>query len=538
MKINKIIPIFALLASMLYSCYEDESTINYKLVNPISIDMGGDQSEFVVFAYDTLEIKPLVYKEGVKDEDLSFRWTVSGNTIAPTVLDSTMTLKTIVDLQPSSVPYKLLYEVIDNTTGITQEQSFTIRVESPFGAGLILSETVDDKTSDVSLIRSYNFSSGFKKDQDTIMRNLFSLVNKRKINGVGTAILSTKYGVYGRFLTIGTSSSIDRVDPFDYSYIDGNGNTFMIDPKNYNVTSLGFSSNAGCIETVVIGGKLYTHYYQNQAIHTFSYHLLTNDLSDYSLSLSTQPEWAYGLCFDEMNGRLLEIKGDKCLRVIDSRKLASDAPFDPNKLQGLTCRAMFSGKNMIGHNILQEKDEATGKPKANGKIYCYDTHQNAYYDDEWGPNPDDPKNGKPYRILDLNSFEDIDKALFFTGTNNRDYIYYATPTKIYTINLTLNTATMDYIVPKTESDDEVITSMAVWLGDGLMEFTDNRGEERNTASKNNMLIVTTYSPSLKEGFVRALPISIFNGHIEANTKFHNMWRGFGKITASTQQTTY
>ena len=538
MKITKIIPILALVAGSLYSCYEDESALSYKLVNPISIDMGGAKSEFVVFAYDTLEIKPLVYKDGVNDKNLSFRWTVSGNSVPPTILDSTMTLKAMVDLQPNSVPYNLLYEVKDNTTGIVQEQTFTIRVESPFGSGLVVSETVDDKTSDVSLIRAYNFSYGLKKDQDTIMRNLFSLVNKRKINGVGTAILSTKYGVYGRFMTIGTNSSIDRVDPFDYSYIDGNGSTFIIDPKDYNVTSLGFSKSAGCIETVVIGGKLYTHYYQNKNLHTYSYYLLTNDMSDYRLSLSTQPEWAYGLCFDELNGRLLEIQGDQCLRVINSKKIAADAPFDPNKLQDFTCRAMFSGKNMIGHNILQEKDPVTGKAKEGGKIYCYDTYQNYYYDDMWGANPDDPKNGKPYRIIDFNGFEDIQKALFFTGTNNRDYIYYATPTKIYTINLTLKTATVDYVVPTTESDDEVITSMSVWLGDGKMEYTDNRGEERSTGSNNNMLVITTYSPSLKEGFVRTLPISIFTGHIESNKDYHNMWRGFGKITASTTQTTF
>lgn len=518
-----------LIAGLLYACYEDHSSLTYKLINPINIELGDESTEYSVFAYDTLEIKPLVYKEGVDDADLSFRWTISGSTVPPTLLDTTMTLKKQIAFTPSSVPYDLLLEVFDKTTGIEVEQNFKINVESPFGPGLIISETEDDITSDVSLIRSYNFSSGFKQDQDTVMRNLFSLVNGRKIAGVGTAILSTTYGVYGQYLTIGTSTSVDRVDPYDYTYIDGNGDSFMIDPGNYNVTSLGFSSNAGCIETIVIGGKLYTHYYQTKAIHTFSYYLLTNDMSDYRVGLSTQPVWAYGICFDEMNGRFLEIHGRDYLRVLNSKKLEPDAPFDPNQLQDFTCRAMFSGRNDITHNILQEKNPVTGEAKPDGKIYCYDTKQKAYYDD------DDLINGMPSKIIDLNNYPEIQEALFFSGTNNRDYIYYATSDKVYTIDLTLQTATADYTVPRTEAPDEVITSMAVWLGNGMMNYTNNRGEMATTGSSNNMLVVTTYSPSLDEGFVRTLPISTTSGHIESNMAYHGMWRGFGKITATCAQ---
>lgn len=529
MKTQKAILLIIFLTGLLTSCYEDQSSLNYTLINPINIDLGSESTDYSIFAYDTLEIKPIVYKEGVNDANLSYRWTISGNFIAPTLLDTNMTLKKRIDLQPQSIAYSLLYEVRDNTTGIVQEQTFKVKVETPFGSGLVVSETKDDKTSDISLIRAYNFSSGFKKDQSTIMRDLFSLVNKRKIGGVGTAILSTTYGVYGRYMTIGTSSSVDRIDPFDYSYIDGNGSSFMIDPKNYNVTSLGFSSNAGCIETIVIGGKLYTHYYQTQAIHTFSYYLLTSDMKDYQVGLATQPEWAYGLCFDEMNGRFMEITGTKYLRVMNSSKLEPGAAFDPNKLQNFTCRAMFSGRNNIGHNILQEKDPATGKAKPNGKIYCYDTKQAYYYDDP------DLINGMPSKIIDLNSFPEIQDALFFSGTNNRDYIYYATPKKVYTINLTMNTATEDYIIPETESTDEVITSMAVWLGNGMMNYTNNKGEMATTSSSNNMLVVTTYSPSLKEGFVRTLPIAIFSGRIEQNKDYYGLFRGFGKITATTPQ---
>lgn len=521
------------MAGLLTSCYKDESSLNYRLINPINIDLGVDaKTEFSIFAYDTLEIKPIAFKEGVNDADLSFRWVVSGNLILPTVLDSTMTLKKRIEIQPASIPYSLLFEVKDNTTGITQEQTYKVTVQTPFGPGLVVSETKDGMTSDISLIRAYNFSTGFSKGQDTTMRNLFSLVQKRKIEGVGTAIVSSSYGVYGRFLTIGTNKSIDRVDPFDYSYIDGNGSSFMIDPQNYNVTSVGFSSNAGAMEALVIGGKVYTHYLQTQATHKYSYYLLTTDLSDYRVGLSTQPMWAYGLCFDEMNGRFMEISGTKNLRVMDSKKLEPNAPFDPNRLQNFTCRAMFSGKNNIGHNILQEKDLVTGIAKPDGNIYCYDTKQANYYDDP------QYQNGMPSKIIDLNGFENIKEARFFTGTDNRDYIYYATAKKIYTIDLIMNKATEDYTIPEEpdgNNAEEEITSMAVWLGLGKMSYTNNKGEIAETSSSNNMLVVTTYNPITQEGFVRTLPIAIFSGRIEQNRELHSIFKGFSKITATSPQ---
>ena len=216
MKHVKLIYWVIVFAGLFFSCYEDHSSLTYKLINPINIELGDESTEYTVFAYDTLEIKPIVYREGVEDADLSFRWTISGGAVPPTVLDTNMTFKAQIALTPSATAYDLLLEVYDKTTGIEVEQAFKVNVESPFGAGLIISETEDDIVSDVSLIRAYNFSSNFKQDQDTVMRNLFSLVNGRKIAGVGTAILSTKYGVYGQYLTIGTSTSIDRVDPYDY----------------------------------------------------------------------------------------------------------------------------------------------------------------------------------------------------------------------------------------------------------------------------------------------------------------------------------
>lgn len=527
MKTFKILFLFLLVAGFFTSCYEDESSLNYKLINPIVIDLGNDDpqaTEYSLFVFDTLEIKPVAYKEGVKDADLSFKWTISGNLIVPTLLDSNMTLKKMIDFQPMSNPYYLLYEVTDNTTGIKQEQVFHVTVQSPYGPGLIVSETKDDLTSDVSLIRGYNFSSGFKKDQDTVLHDLFSRVNKRKIQGVGTALLSNAYRTT-RILTIGTDRSIDRVDPFDYKYLDGNGNSFIIDPKNYNVGSLNYNAQSG-VEIITIGGKLYTHSFQGN-VNTYSYYTMTTDLSDYNIGIFYKPEWAYGLGFDETNGRLLELAGSK-LRPFKSNELAPDAPFDQNKLQGFTCMGMSevaSGKQLF--IFLKEKDPATGKAKIGGKVYCYITYVG------WTYMSDESRNGEPLKIVDLNGFEDIENASFFSAPYvTENYIFYATPKKIYTIDISAGISTVGYSVP--DDSNEEISSMARWEGsNGKVDITNNVGTVVSTSARRNQLVVTTYDG--QEGFIKTLPISPYTGRIETNPKLYGLFKGFGKITASIHQ---
>ena len=118
---TRIILLITLVCGALCSCYEDESSLNYKLINPIVIDMGGAETSYSVFAYKELEIKPIVYKEGIDDSNLSYKWTLSGNTIIPEVLDTTMTLKKVITAKPESLPYNLLFQVVDKTTGIDHD---------------------------------------------------------------------------------------------------------------------------------------------------------------------------------------------------------------------------------------------------------------------------------------------------------------------------------------------------------------------------------------------------------------------------------
>lgn len=191
MKIKFIILMLAMVGYFT-SCYDDKSNDSIKTINPLVIDMGGVPTSMSAFLLDTLEIKPVVYKIGSDDADLSYKWEISGNDIIPFVLDSTMTLKAIVSVAPNSNPYTIILTVTDNRTNLQNYEKFSLSVYSNLGKGLVVADTRDGVNTDLNLIMSQNFTENFLQQFDekdnTILKNVYSTTNNGKlIEGLATA---------------------------------------------------------------------------------------------------------------------------------------------------------------------------------------------------------------------------------------------------------------------------------------------------------------------------------------------------------------
>lgn len=509
----------------LASCYEDESSLNYKLINPIVIDLGdnGQYSSntptYTLFSMDTLEIKPIVYKEGEIDNNLTCTWTIQGNNIAPKVIGNCMTLCACIDVPAEGNAYQMVLDVEDQITGIHAQQLFNVQVESPFGIGLLVADSKDGQNSDVSLIMSYHFTNGLRLDQTRNSHDLFSQVNGRKITSYPVnGLLASTYGV-NRSLTITTPGSIDRVDPFNFSFMDSNRDVFVIDPKQYNPSKLGYIGNQG-VELMLMDGKLYPRTMQ-QSNKYFAFYLLTKDMSDYYITNFFCPHWEDGLAFDAKNGRLLQLNGTGNLLLFASDKLEADAPFDQNKLQDFTCKAMMYGNNSTFHSILQNKKD--------GKIYSYVTKRQAYYNG--------PDNGKPVQILDLSTCPDIADAVGFAAVETQPVIYYATRNKIYSVYYRGNdlTVTPEYTAP-ANNEISLLLSWHEYTASGKIDYTNpNTSAEQkviSTYNKNRMLVIATHDTQKNEGFVRTIAIAtVGTGTLEKDYKNHGEYGGFGRITA-------
>ena len=182
---------------------------------------------------------------------------------------------------------------------------------------------------------------------------------------------------------------------------------------------------------------------------------------------------------------------------------------------------MFSGDDSQMHIILKEKDPKTGKAKTNGKIYSYITLRT--YDPE-------TDNGKPLKIIDLNSFPEIQDARFFEGTETQNVIYYATSTKIYSINLAIANplVTLEYTAPEGEE----ITSMMAWKEyQGKVDYTnpnpnaDADDKVIEVSNNNRMIVLSTYNPQAGKGS---------SGLSPSPPWVRALWRRTGNCTASSE----
>ena len=215
------------------SCFEDESSLEIKNLNPIRIENLSLNGTYAVYMGDTLNIEPLVFCEGSPDTELSFEWELSGNTIVPTILDSTMYMSAQIIAPPASNPYLLKFTVTDNTTGIVRIEKFSVSVQSPYGTGLIVADTKDGLTSDLSLIRSREFTADIPSDNDEkkIFRHIWSQNNGAPLEGL---LLDCKANSYqtNRAMTIVTTKHIVRADYTDYVNIpdEADVNMFLVPP--------------------------------------------------------------------------------------------------------------------------------------------------------------------------------------------------------------------------------------------------------------------------------------------------------------------
>lgn len=509
MKKNSIFLIL-LIVTIFTSCYKDDSTANYKIINPIVIS--GTENSFELFSLDTLRIKPLVYKEGIKDEDLSFKWTIYHSLIVPTVLDSTMSLKVVMPFSPHASPYTIIYEVTDKTSGISIEQKYDVKIISPFGTGLIVCHSEDGKNSDVSLIRSWNYQHTITND--TIMSNLFSRVNNRKLDGITTGAVSTQYG-NSATLTLTTPNAIERVDPRDYKFIDSGNDVFLIKPDKINPVYIVNDANSGN-DILNNNGNVHVRSFQS-GNRLYGYKALTPDMTPASITKICKPYWEMAIGFDKLNGRFLAINSGS--QRFDFLNRTDADKFGWNEFQNYDCLSIVFGADKRIMGIM--KNKTTNDVEVFSFIAAYSAK--------------DIRTKEPFKLL-LQDCPDIDKAILFETSERANVVYYATPTKIYAANYLTGVirTTLEY---ETNPGEE-ITTMYVWSNyraGGKIKYTNpNPNADQKIlemGSQNRMMVISTYNAAKNEGYVKHLGIlSTSTGELEKARDLHVTFGGFGKIS--------
>lgn len=517
---------------ILNSCFKDDSK-EFTLINSINIDITGIPESFNVKRYDSISITPLVYKNGLSDENLSFRWQIIGGDVERDLGDK-LNLKAEITEVVMTNPYKLILTVTDNKAGLEEYMVWPVTVRTEIGAGLIVSDTRDDGvTSDLTLIMSYDFTSNYSGDTK-IYHNLFSNSNNgERINGVVNDI-HTINAYNERSITVLSSKDILHMDPYDYVCTRKNNDLFYVkfkDDEPILPTSVAFNYGRPT-QYIALSGNVFARSvdgprsnYNFQATIAFPNLPITTNYNIKKICAawgnSTNNTIGYG--FDEQSGCFIGIRASVyALQYLSSGMGA----FDLNNIRNSKC--LYLGMGYIGSTA--RPMYAILKDTIENKNYLYHLEQNvsiasAGYNAKIA--------AAKYDLTAINCPE-IKDAKFFASNMNDNSFFYATENKVYSmlISLDIRINSLPQYVCKA---GEVITEMKLWTSASagavaVGGMVKDAGGRRRFDSQGRLLLVCTYNESTNEGKVIAIPVETINsGFLDQEPSSYRIFGGFGKI---------
>lgn len=229
------------------ACFDDKSSVAEDFIPEVEIDTTGIPAQLSVIQYGRLKISPKVSQNGVNDPShFSYKWML--NTIATTTqstggsyanyicIGEQEALDTVIVLDPNATTYFLWYQVTDNQTGLRKDILWKVLVQAAYNEGILIAESFDGKTTDLSLIEGKQFTEGWTEDT-RISRNLYSERNGGTYNGLIRQICHSYNSTLKskRFYCIG-DNFYALIDGLDYELVGSNfdviyDNTIHISPS-------------------------------------------------------------------------------------------------------------------------------------------------------------------------------------------------------------------------------------------------------------------------------------------------------------------
>lgn len=390
-------------------------------------------------------------------------------------------------------------------------------VESSLGEGLLVADTRDGETGDVSLIVAMNFTRGLLEKNTRLYRNVYSSVNQHRLNGLVKDMQSFVKSD-SRTLTILTDADIYRVDPFEFADWEMNNDLFFVAiDENFHPKNMMLWDYWG-VEFLNVNGKVYPRNSSWGNLY-YNFYMYTPDLADYDVSqmvVCGTYYYAVPYVFDENKNRFLQVNS-RYDGFLQFREQNPGLLFDVNNVGVYDAIYMGEGENAQLMTVFKAEK---------GNDYWLATMQTK---------EEDSGSNLPKGRYVLTNCPGINEAVGFAASPISTDFYYATKDQIYTIALGDSqnvTAESRYTVDRDR--DGEITSLMMWRGEyGRMNVSSETSSTGMTTqnAQYRMLIVTTYNESTGEGKVLTIPIvKLTSGTLEPNRDIHGRYEGFGRIT--------
>lgn len=516
--------IVALLAT---SCYDDKSTSG-TITDRVEIDTTGWNvgNRIDVANGSTLRLSPKVTP--ADNPNLSYEWkitiTSNGNDTNFSRLSEQKDLERVVTQPPSSRPYTLVFTVTDNRNGVAYIHSYQLYVSSRMGDGILVADTRDDATSDITLVRNRHVSSDYS-DETQYIRDSYSFSNGQKMEGVMRSLLYGPIGMRDQafYVTAMTDKTLENLDASTHRVVQNFEQMFTFAPARDKEFQTLASNTRSII--FVYGGDIYGQTRQTY-ITTATFGDPYNYVSPAQIAnkrygnawLQTNGDLGSPFFFDTTRGAFYYMEPPGYTISGTTAGTGASTNFDPNSLQGYTLVGSSRGE-VVSRSPMHHRLYFLLKDPA-GSIDFYRMHAQYIPEDGGYLYESDGKYA-------ASACPDIENALFFEGSVRRSVVYYGTRSAVYPCVIGGSAATVNQAGVFTAPAGEEITAMKLFR-DARCYFSDNVTDAG--AEDGNQMLVATYNTSTREGKVYVLPITGNSGSLGAPDA-EGTFTGFGRVTA-------
>lgn len=528
----------------LTSCYDDKSTLATNLIDEVLIDTTGIRQEQFIGYQELLTIDPAITVGSTDGESrLQYEWSLayfSQTNSEFEVISTDRSLSEVISRPISSAPYTLKLTVTDTANDNLQYLClWKVYVQSSFLDGLLISDTKDGVSSDLTLILNNRLTVNYNKEEK-VYRQILEKANGTPYNKLMTTLTYEKFGnamIAGsgvnQVWAITSDGDCIRFETEDFS-INGTSDDESI--ITYKPAGLEFTSLFRAYQMFFAYTTAGMYSFMNVSVNTFGWYdaVMTGYRPDNGVIASTSSSSVYynhTVWLDQLKGAFYSYSGSASFGASVSQ-YQSNMVFDPNAMVNQTAVAAgIKEDGSIATFLLKEKSSGSYA------IYTLGQYREAegVYDDDWNwteTSPASPASARNKYMIPGEGKALLDNAVSVFFAQRENVLYVVTESGIYTILFgSGDTAVVATTAKYTPATGEIITSAKLYQQGH--QTNDNATTTAippmvSPLEWNNKAVIFTTRKGDNEGKVYVMPISQTGiGTLDPSNAL--VYNGFGRI---------
>ena len=507
----------------LSSCYDDQSTLATNFIDEVVIDTTGIKQEQFIGYQELLTIDPSI-RVGASDGEsrLQYEWSLayfSSSNSEFEVISTDKRFSEVISRPISSAPYTLKLTVTDTANDDLQYLClWKVYVQSSFLDGLLISDTKDGATSDLTLVLNNQLTVNYDKEEK-VYRQILEKANGAPYNKLMTALT---YEKFGNAMIAGSGVNQVWAITSDGDCIRFNNQDFSINGISDDESIITYKPAGLEFKSLFRGYQMFFAYttagfysFMNVAVNTFGWYdaAMTGYRPDNDVVAATSSSSVYynhTVWLDQVKGAFYSYSGSASFGASVGHYQANMV-FDPNAMAGQTAVAAgIKEDGSIASFLLKDKSSGSYAIHTLGQY----REAEGVYDEDWNWTETSPAiqaGARNKYVIPGEGKALLDDAVSIFFAQRENVLYVVTEDGIYAILYgSGDAATVSTAAKYTAAAGETITSAKLYQqGHQTNDNATTTGTPPfvTPLEWNNKAIIVTTQMGEYDGKVYVMPIS-------------------------------